>query len=87
MSALKSKEERTMLNMFSGINLLHICNQAVWEEESLWPGNEFVQVHVAHYFLMIRYLVIALVCQTRGGKYSHIHDLSGNFDLYSRERL
>ena len=40
MSALKSKEEKTMLNMFPEINLLHICNQAVWEEEGLCPGNE-----------------------------------------------
>ena len=29
----------------------------------MWPGNEtYSDDHVVHYFLMIRYLVIVLVC-------------------------
>ena len=54
-----------MLNTFSGIDLLHICNQAAWEEKGMQPGNETCSGT----------WVIALVCQTRGGQYSHIHDL------------
>ena len=29
-----------MLNTFSGIDRLHICNQAAWEEKGMQPGNE-----------------------------------------------
>ena len=29
-----------MFNTFSGIDLLQICNEAVWEEKGMWSGNE-----------------------------------------------
>ena len=50
-------------------------------------GMRPVRAHVVHHFVMISYLVTALVCQMRGGNIRifmtcRIH--SGNFDLASK---
>ena len=66
-----------MLNTFSGIDLLHIFNQASWEEKGMWPGNETGSGTWSLYLYPRRGVDNIHIFTT-----CRIH--SGNFDLASK---